>query len=249
MTDTGIGIDTATSARLFRPFMQADASTTRRFGGSGLGLVISKRLAEAMGRRIGFGSTLGEGSTFWLELPFEVLPADRRVALADSGLENLEQASREIPPSRILVAEDNPVSQLLAAEIFRRLGCTVDVVGNGREAVQAFRSRPYDLVFMDCEMPLQNGFDATRALRELEADGLRAGEPRTPVIAMTASTLQGDPERCFDAGMDDFMSKPLRLSQLTRLLRHWLAAGAEAGQGDAADGQGEGGREKQGDSA
>ncbi|MFZ5561787.1 MAG: ATP-binding response regulator [Pseudomonadota bacterium] len=194
-----------------------------------------------MGGRIGFDSTWGEGSTFWLELPFEVLAADRRVALADSGLENLEQAAREIPPSSILVAEDNPVSPLLAAEIFRRLGCTVDVVGNGREAVQAFRSRPYDLVFMDCEMPQQNGFDATRAMRQLEADGLRAGEPRTPVIAMTASALQGDPERCFDAGMDDFMSKPLRLSQLTRLLRHGLVAGAEAGQGGAADGQGEGG--------
>jgi PAS domain S-box-containing protein len=216
VVDTGIGIDPGVCRRLFQPFMQADASTTRRFGGTGLGLAISKRLAEAMGGHIGVRSAPGQGSTFWLELPFELL-ASRALPPADASLDALVPAVDGARHGRVLVAEDNTVSQLLVAEIFKRLGYEVDVVGNGREAVEAFRSRPYDLVCMDCDMPVLNGFDATRQIRELES-----GVQHVPIIAMTASALQGDAEKCIAAGMDDFMSKPLRLGMLSQMVKRWL---------------------------
>jgi PAS domain S-box-containing protein len=214
--DTGIGIDPGVSRRLFQPFIQADASTTRRFGGTGLGLAISKRLAEAMGGHIGVRSTPGEGSTFWVELPFELL-ASGPLPPIDAGLDALVPAADGACHGRVLVADDNAVSQMLAAEIFKRLGYEVDVVGNGREAVEAFRGRPYDLVCMDCDMPVMNGFDATRQIREIES-----GAQHVPIIAMTASALQGDAEKCIAAGMDDFMSKPLRLGMLSQVVKRWL---------------------------
>jgi len=220
VTDTGIGIDPAVRKKLFQPFVQADASTTRRFGGTGLGLAICKRLVQAMGGELGVRSTPGKGSTFWVELPFELVagpgqplldtPVDTPAAMPGAGPEG---ASR----GRVLVVEDNPVSQLLAAEVFKRLGCQVDVVGNGREAVEAWQRLPYDLIFMDCDMPVMNGFDATRRIRELQGS-----RRRVPIVAMTASALQGDAEKCIAAGMDDFMSKPLRFAQLSAMVDNWL---------------------------
>jgi PAS domain S-box-containing protein len=210
VADTGIGIDAAAQQRIFQPFIQADASTTRRFGGTGLGLAICRRLTEAMGGRIGVVSTPGAGSTFWVELPFEAAGA----AVAGPA------PSDAVPPGnhrgRVLVAEDNPVSQLMTAEMLKRLGCQVDVVGNGEEAVKALRHLPYDLVLMDCDMPVMNGFDATRGIRAQE------GEGHVPVVAMTASAMKGDREKCFAAGMDDFLAKPIRLTDLHRLLGVWL---------------------------
>ena len=212
VTDTGIGIDPAVQRRLFRPFTQADASTTRRYGGTGLGLAICKRLAEAMGGSIALESTPGIGSVFRVDLPF-ALVADTRAPSVPGATEG----GGSTLGARVLVAEDNPVSQLMAAEMLKRLGCTVDVAGNGREAVEALRARPYDVVLMDCEMPVLNGYDATRQLRAGETDGARV-----PVIAMTASALKGDRERCLEAGMDDFLPKPVRLQDLRETVARWL---------------------------
>jgi PAS domain S-box-containing protein len=241
--DTGIGIDPAIRPYLFRPFVQAEA-ITRRFGGTGLGLAISKRLATAMGGEIGFRSTPGEGSTFWVELPFELMPAEGE-PLPDASLAEFVAAPEGAIRGRVLVAEDNSVSQMLAAEVLKRLGCQVDVVGNGVEAVEAYRQLPYDLIFMDCDMPEMDGFEATRQIRALETDSRHdigppashphvghphVGHPHVPIIAMTASALQGDPERCIAAGMDDFMSKPLRLQHLGQVVNTWLAP---SGDGEA----------------
>ena len=216
ISDTGIGMDEETVGRLFKPFTQADVSTTRRYGGTGLGLAISRHLAELMGGHVGVDSVVGSGSTFWLEVPFELVASDRIKRpppdpQADAGPAPLTARGR------VLVAEDNPVNQLVAAEMLKRMGCRVDLVGNGREAVAAVRSLPYDLVFLDCDMPEMDGFDAVRAIR--------AGEPpgqRVPVIAMTASALKGDRERCIEAGMDDYLPKPVRLGDLRAAVERWL---------------------------
>ncbi|MES2919026.1 MAG: PAS domain S-box protein [Pseudomonadota bacterium] len=226
--DTGIGIDRAARERLFQPFSQADASTTRRYGGSGLGLAICKRLAEAMGGRIGLVSELGRGSTFWVELPFG------QVLASAAGPEQLPVTPLERPAGprgRVLVVEDNPVSQLMAAEMLKRLGCRVDVAGNGLEAVEALRRLPYDLIFMDCDMPIMNGFDATRAIRAEER-----GRRHVPIVAVTASALKGDSERCMAVGMDDFMSKPFRLQDMARRVETWLGR-VEAGPDLSTPGQ------------
>ncbi|MCC2638877.1 MAG: sensor signal transduction histidine kinase [Moraxellaceae bacterium] len=214
--DTGIGIDAATQAKLFQPFIQADVSTTRRFGGTGLGLAICRRLTQAMGGSIELVSAVGQGSTFTVRLPFERLPES---ASAAPGQRPASAGNARALPieGRILVAEDNPVSQLMAVEMLKRLGCRADVVGNGEEAVQALQQLPYDLVLMDCEMPVLDGFEATRRLRRQETPGRRV-----PVIAMTASALKGDREKCLAAGMDDFLPKPVRLDDLRQKLGAWL---------------------------
>jgi PAS domain S-box-containing protein len=247
--DTGIGIDAAAQARLFRPFVQADASTTRRFGGTGLGLAICKRLTAAMGGRISLVSAPGRGSTFRVELPFEpVMAAHTPASSQDAALEKPTQFS-----GHVLVVEDNPVSQLLAAELFKRMGCQVDVAGNGKEAVEALRQRAYDLVLMDCDMPVMDGYEATRQIRRDEAESSPQGNapdgnaigsdahvadppgddthtgasqfahPHVAIVATTAAALQGDRERCLAAGMDDFVTKPLRPQDLQRLALRWLA--------------------------
>jgi signal transduction histidine kinase/ActR/RegA family two-component response regulator len=224
VSDTGVGMDVATLAKLFQPFVQADVSTTRRYGGSGLGLSISRRLAELMGGTVGVESAPGVGSTFRVELPFEALPAG-----AEMPVEPVAEAGGGARPvrARVLVAEDNPVNQVVAAEMLLRLGCRADLVGNGREAVEALKKLPYDMVFLDCHMPEMDGFDACRAIRADEAGGRRV-----PVIAMTASALKGDREKCLAAGMDDYLPKPVRLADLGNVIRHWLPA--EAGGGPSA---------------
>jgi len=213
--DTGIGIEASQLPNLFSPFTQADASTTRRYGGSGLGLSISQRLAEHMGGRITVSSQPGIGTRFHLTLPFDVeTTMAPHTAALPSGPDDLIAA---LPWARVLIVEDNPVNQLVAMEMVKRLGLHADVVGDGAEALAALERLPYDLILMDCQMPVMDGFEATRRLRDRQPP-----EQRLPVIAMTANAIRGDRERCLEAGMDDYLPKPVRLSELTAMLRRWL---------------------------
>lgn len=212
--DTGIGIDAEQLPHLFTPFTQADASTTRRYGGTGLGLSISRRLAEHMGGRITASSHAGLGSRFHLSLPF-----DTNVQAATADLPRPPAGDERLVRARVLIVEDNPVNQLVAAEMVKKLGLHADVAGDGAEALEALERLPYDLVLMDCQMPVMDGFEATRRLRQRQAEGIRL-----PVIAMTANAISGDRERCLDAGMDDYLPKPVRVSELKAMLRRWLPA-------------------------
>ena len=350
--DTGIGLAPEQAARLFHPFTQADASVTRRYGGTGLGLTICKKLVELMNGKIGVRSEPGRGSVFWFSVPFEKMPGDIAGArrelgglrtllacgngqsqkilpvLAGLGLEVTHVAAaagalvrlRQVAPlgrafayellvmdaatlegdsnallrnvlrdpklaairvlalggaaeadpriatlarevndnvlrnalhalygmpergrpqpllgspltpeqataaerqlnGQVLLVEDHPVNQQVARRLLERLGLKVDIAGNGAEALDKLQQQPYDLVLMDCQMPVLDGYSATRRLRERE---LAASVPRLPVIAMTAHAMAGDRERCLDAGMDDYLTKPLDRSLLAETLARWL---------------------------
>ena len=355
--DTGIGLAADAAARLFQPFTQADASVTRRYGGTGLGLTICKKLVDLMGGRIGVRSEPGRGSVFWFTIPFEKAPGDisgahksltgARVLLAasaqraqhitpilatleldathvaDAGatLARLKQAaplgktfsfdllivdtgsvtgdvgvllrgiladrqldalrilalgldtapdprvvsaparaddaalrqgvrsafgvapqaraqpvlSAPLTPAaprsdqslagKVLLVEDHPVNQKVAQKLLERLGLTVDVAENGEVALEKLREQPYAMVLMDCQMPVLDGYSATRRLREIEAG---QGKPRTPVIAMTAHAMSGDRERCLQAGMDDYLSKPLDRQLLEQTLTRWMPKSQDA---------------------
>ncbi|MDF3031839.1 MAG: BaeS [Moraxellaceae bacterium] len=217
--DTGIGIPAEAQARLFRPFVQADASTTRRFGGTGLGLAICKSLTQLMDGFIGVHSRDGAGSTFWIELPFERALVPTAAAPAPS----LTGARRPAFTAEVLVAEDNPVNQITAVEMLKRLGVRAEVVGNGAEALALLKTRRFDAVLMDCSMPVMDGMEASRAIRALPAAQARhLREPHLPIIAMTANAMHGDREACLAAGMDDYIAKPVRFDELRRTLAKWL---------------------------
>jgi len=173
-----------------------------------------------MGGKIGCRPQPSSGTTFWVELPFEPLPSED-IPLPDASLTVFQSKSDGVSRGRVLVVEDNPVSQLLAAEVLKRLGCQVDVVSNGVEAVESYRQMPYKLIFMDCNMPVMDGLEATQRIRQLEVD--LSGSLHVPIIAMTASALQGDREKCLAGGMDEFISKPLRLQQLAQFVEKYLS--------------------------
>jgi len=218
--DTGIGLSAEQQATLFQAFSQADTSTTRRFGGTGLGLCIAKRLVELMGGTIGVSSQLGEGATFWLNLCLEPgKAAEPSNANENEALLNLFAGTN----ARILVADDNVSNQQVAVGIVRKMGLSADSVADGREALEALARIPYDLVLMDVHMPEMDGLEATIRIRQ--AGMLRAGSDRLPVIAMTASAMQGDRDKCFAAGMDDFISKPVMPRTLADVLEKWLPRG------------------------
>ena len=218
VSDTGIGLTTEQQRNLFQAFTQADRSTTRRFGGTGLGLSIAKRLAELMGGSIGVESQVGRGTTFWFTVRLGLGVA------ADSARRKVEKPAHEIEDARnlfhgraglILVADDNLTNQQIAVGILKKLGLRATTADNGAEVMEALRADKYDLVLMDMQMPVMDGLEATRRIRERFGLGL-------PVIAMSASAMAGDREDCRQAGMDDFVSKPVVPRELASVLTKWL---------------------------
>jgi signal transduction histidine kinase/DNA-binding response OmpR family regulator len=215
VTDTGIGIPDSAKDRLFKEFSQADASINRRFGGTGLGLAISKRLIEAMGGAIGIVSTPGTGSTFWFEIPLHVAEPAAEAVDSANDLQSPEAALH------ILVVEDMVVNQKVAKGMLRSLGHVVDIAEDGEAALVKVKARSYDLILMDMQMPRMNGLDATAAIRALESGKC------VPIIAMTANVFDTDRETCLAAGMNDFVGKPINVSDLAAAIARVSPKGAK----------------------
>jgi len=233
--DTGIGIDAAAQDKLFQSFSQADESMTRRYGGTGLGLYVSKQLVQMMHGSIGVQSAPGRGSSFWFTIGVTVLeaPTSRLADAADPPAPHAAASSLLAPAAattggaRVLLAEDNPVNQEIALAMLKSLGCSVHVAENGTQALEACQRHPFDLIFMDCMMPLMDGIEASRRIRAQET-----GAARIPIVALTASAMEGDRQRCLDAGMDDYVSKPFTRAQLQAMLHKWGRAVASASARD-----------------
>ena len=221
--DTGIGISKAAMSHLFQSFSQADSTITRRFGGTGLGLSISKRLVQLMGGEIGAESDVGKGSVFWFTLELKQTSAPQKSLHV---LDSVRVPVLGAPPKkyRILVAEDNPVNQKIITRQLEKLGYHSVLVENGHQAIEALSTGHYDLVLMDCQMPELDGYDTTRRIREDRAKPMS----EIPIIAMTASAIKGDRERCLEAGMSDYVSKPTPMAELEKVLSIWLGGRSAA---------------------
>jgi signal transduction histidine kinase/ActR/RegA family two-component response regulator len=238
VTDTGIGIAPDQRQHLFQAFRQVDGSPSRRHAGTGLGLAICHKLVGLMGGEIGVESALGVGSTFWFTIRLDAAePAGQTIApqppavLAGGRVPLVEspplQQWADARGHQILVAEDNLVNQKVLVRLLQQRSHTVDAVTNGRLALEALQRQAYDLVLMDCQMPEMDGFEATALIRRQEHDERASGTPQhTPIVAVTASATSRDRERCFAAGMDDYISKPIDIVALDLVLGRWLSPSA-----------------------
>jgi len=245
--DTGIGIDEEVARGLMQPFAQGDSSITRRFGGTGLGLAICKRLVELMGGRLELVSALGRGTTvsFALDLPLGTtsgsaraeagqtaelvappLPANDQAAGRDGTHDGEDAAAPTLAKgTRVLVAEDNVINQEVIAEYLALMGCNVRLVADGNEAVRAYSEEQFDIILMDCHMPELDGFAATGQIRALES---RMDLPRIPIVAVTAGAFANDRDQCFEAQMDDYISKPFNPDELRNVVHGWVRKGRAA---------------------
>jgi PAS domain S-box-containing protein len=222
VVDTGVGMDAEQIARLFEPFAQAHSSTSRRYGGTGLGLSICRQLVTLMGGEIGVDSTPGVGSRFWFTVR---LGTGDGAAPPGAAPPRMATPAPPVPAGvgRVLIVEDDEVTQKVATTLVGRLGYAVAVAGTGEAALAAMAVERFAAVFLDCHMPGLDGFATVRRLRALETEsGLRP----TPVIAMTGAAMPGDRERCLDAGMDDYVTKPVTSDQLGSVLERWTAPAA-----------------------
>jgi len=219
VTDTGAGIPKEKLAQIFEKFTQADSSITRKYGGTGLGLAITRRLVEIHGGRIRVESELGKGSTFFVTVRFEPAPVSESAPRVEKRAET--QASNGV---RLLLVEDNLVNQKVVLAMLRKRGYQIEIANDGREALEKLEnaSRPYDLVLMDVQMPVLDGLETTRVIRR---------DPRwekLPVVAMTAHAMTGDREKCLEAGMNGYISKPVQPAHLITTLERHLAGAVEA---------------------
>ncbi len=226
VTDTGIGIAPAGRGRLFRPFSQVDGSMTRRFGGTGLGLAIASELVALMGGKIGVESESGIGSTFWFTARFGRVTASPNLEAPPPRQPSsiaMPWMMPEGPRVRVLVADDNSENRNVALRQLGKLGCAAEAVTTGLEALEAATQTQYDVVLMDCQMPTMDGYEATREIRRREGS-----HRRTKIIAMTAHALDGTREKCLECGMDDYISKPVRLKGLSAVLQRVITLGEPA---------------------
>jgi signal transduction histidine kinase/ActR/RegA family two-component response regulator len=221
--DTGIGIASEKLEHIFEPFTQAEGSTTRKYGGTGLGLTIARQLAELMGGSVGAVSTEGEGTTFWFTVVMSTLCERRRrprpATLAHDQLESPLQREGFTNHFRILLAEDDLTNQLMTKMILTKIGYQVDVAKNGGEALKLLEENDYALVLMDCMMPIMNGYEATAVIRNPDS-AVRNHD--IPVIALTANAFKEDRESCLAAGMNDFLSKPIDITNVMEVLDNWV---------------------------
>ena len=205
--DTGIGISPDEQSKLFQSFSQVDASITRRYGGTGLGLAISYRMAELMQGRIWVESEKGKGSTFYLEIPLQMIKP------TEQNLESSQANEKPLPKDlKILVVEDNDINRQLAVGFLKKLGYDSETAVNGKEAVQKVLDQKFDVVLMDMQMPIMDGVTAAKEIIE------KLGLDKPTIIAMTANVLPEDKKNCFDAGMDDFIGKPIMIKSLKKAL-------------------------------
>ena len=220
VSDTGIGIAETSMPRLFEPFYQADDSVTRKYGGTGLGLAIAKQLVELMNGSLELKSMANEGTQCLLQLELKVAPDKKEQP--DKGADVF--AGQNLPhfrDVRVLVVEDDAVSAMVAENVLKKMGIEVLLAGNGREALDVLEMGNFiaDLIFMDCQMPVMDGYEATRRIRRGTAGG---SSQKIPIVAMTANAMRGDREKCINAGMNDYLSKPLDQVALGRMLKKWL---------------------------
>jgi len=210
--DTGVGIPEESLPRIFTRYEQSDRGSNRSAGGSGLGLAITKQLVELMGGELGVSSTINEGTSFWAEIDLTHGPETTlRVADSEGTGEHLIREG-----ARVLIAEDDPTSRMVTEALLKKLSCAVDVAIDGREALQKVQANDYDIVFMDCHMPLIDGFQATQRIRQ------SSNKEDVPIVALTASVTEDDKNRCLAAGMNDTIGKPVRISMLARALERWV---------------------------
>ncbi|TWU20305.1 Autoinducer 2 sensor kinase/phosphatase LuxQ [Novipirellula galeiformis] len=223
ITDTGIGIPADRLNRLFQSFSQVDSSINRKYGGSGLGLSICKAIVEKMGGQIGVESREGVGSRFWFTANFRLCEAGDLPALDEASLVPKPAMEKKASGTRILLAEDNKINQLFTREMLSRFGWNCDVVENGLEVLKALAGKSYDIVLMDCQMPTMDGFVTTKKIRESEAKKKNGKDTPLVIVALTANAIQGDRERCLNAGMDDYLAKPFEPTQLRSTIEKCFA--------------------------